>query len=240
MYTPSLPQAIDALEALTSAFDSPKDPILESLGETEVEHVAASAPIATPSSHYSPGVSSSIEERALSLLGSGVPGDSVASALGVTPARISQLLAIESFSSKVAALRYANLQKNNVRDEKYNSLEDQLLAKLERSLPLLIKPESILKAVTVVNGAKRRGHSTPEQVTNQQNIVNLVLPSVIANKFLVNINNQVTQAGDQELLTMASGNLLKQVEEATATRSKQASDIINTFNEQEQCTGKEE
>ena len=216
MYTPTLDTAMASIEASTSQEDS----ILESLGGTTTPEATINPEpeLQVPSSHYSPGVSTSVEERALSLLGSGVPAESVASALGVTPARISQLLAVESFSTRVAALRYENLQKHNVRDERYDSLEDKLLERLERSLPLLIKPESILKAVTVVNGAKRRGQSTPEQVTNTQNIVNLVLPSVIADKFSVNVNNQVTKAGDQELLTMASGNLLKQVEEATAAR----------------------
>jgi len=199
MYEPSLPIEQDSIT-------------LESLGGIE-EFVPA------PSSTYSTGLTSSTEERALSLLGSGVAAESVASALGVTPARISQLLSEESFSNKVATLRYENMQKHNVRDESYDSLEDTLLRKLEKSLPLLMRPESILKAITVVNGAKRRGQSAPEQVANQQNIVNLVLPSVIAAKFSVNIDNQVTKAGDQELLTMASGNLLKQVEDATAARA---------------------
>ena len=169
-----------------------------------------------PSTHYSPGVTSAVEEKALALLGAGVVAESVASALGVTPSRIAQMLAEDHFSQKVAALRYENLQKHNVRDGAYDALEDKLLTKLEASLPLLVRPESILKAISTVNGAKRRGQSAPQQVTNQQNVVNLILPSVVAEKFSVNVNNQVTKAGEQELLTMPSGNLLKQVEEAQA------------------------
>lgn len=165
-----------------------------------------------------PGISSSIEERALSLLGAGINSESVASALGVTPARISQLLAEKHFSQAVSKLRYENLQKHNKRDDLYDSLEDKLLIKLEKSLPLLVRPETILKAMTVVNGAKRRGQSAPQQVSNQQNIVNLILPAVIAEKFTIDINNQVTRAGDQDLMTMPSGNLLKQVEDAATIR----------------------
>jgi hypothetical protein len=154
----------------------------------------------------------------MQLLGSGINSDQVASALGVTPSRIAQLLAEESFAVKVAALRYESLQKHNKRDGAYDSLEDKLLDKLERSLPLLIKPESILKAIAIVNGAKRRGQSAPQQVTNTQNIVQLIMPQVIADKFTTNLDNQVVKAGEQELLTMPSGNLLKQVEEATASK----------------------
>ena len=168
----------------------------------------------TPSSHYSPGVTSGLEEKALNLLGSGIAAESVAAALGVTPGRIAQLLSEETFSDEVSKLRYKSLQSHNVRDSKYDSLEDRLLEKLEKSLPLMIKPETILNAMTRVNAAKRRGQSAPAQVVNQQNIINLTLPTVLADKFSIDINNQVVKAGDQELLTMASGNLLKQVEVA--------------------------
>lgn len=166
----------------------------------------------------STGLTTSIEEKALALLGSGIQAEAVASALGVTASRISQLLSREDFATKVAALRYENLQSHNVRDGKYDSLEDDLIYKLEKSLPLMIRPDTILKAISVVNNAKRRGQSAPEQASNHQNIVNLVLPSVIANKFITNINNQVTKAGEQELITISSGQLLNNTEAANKDR----------------------
>lgn len=179
-----------------------------------------------PSNHYSPGVTSGLEEKAMNLLGSGIAAESVASALGVTPGRIAQLLSKDAFSEEVARLRYASLQSHNVRDGKYDSLEDRLLGKLEKSLPLMMKPETILNALTRVNAAKRRGQSTPEQVVNQQNIINLTLPTVIADKFSLDINNQVVKAGEQELLTMPSGNLLKQVEDAQNAQEANGTAIL--------------
>jgi len=229
MYEKTLPDALSSmLDSIEDELLPPEtipdkaisDPLLDSLGgeisaEKEIED-SIPIPAPAPSSHYNTGQTTSTEERALSLLGSGISAEQVAGALGVTPSRISQLLAEEVFSKRVAELRYTNLQKHNERDGQYDSLEDKLITKLERSLPLLVRPESILKAITVVNGAKRRGQSGPQQVTNTQNVVNLILPQVIADKFSVNGDNQVTKAGEQELITMASGNLLKQVEDALA------------------------
>lgn len=200
--------------------------LLEQLGADTVAPASSDVttkPIGRKSSGNT-GTTSSIEDRALELLGSGVPAESVAAALGVTPSRIAQLLAQKHFSEAVAELRYASMQKHNRRDSAYDSLEDKLLAKLERQLPLLIKPESILNAMKIVNGAKRRGQSTPDTVSSKQAIINLVLPAVIAERFSVNINNQVTRAGEQDLLTMASGNLLAQVEEATEKREQALAD----------------
>lgn len=161
-----------------------------------------------------PTTNTSTEDRALSLLGSGVAPESVASALGVSASRISQLLSNKEFSEQVAGLRYENLQSHNVRDGAYDSLEDKLLTKLEKSMALMVRPETILKAIQVVNGAKRRGQSAPEQVTNQQNIVSLILPVMITQKFTTNTDNQVVSAGEQSLVTMPAGNLLSMTEAA--------------------------
>ncbi len=70
------------------------------------------------------GTSSSIEDRALVLLGAGIGGEAVANALGVTPSRISQLLSEQAFSDAVSTLRYENLQKHNNRDASYDTIED--------------------------------------------------------------------------------------------------------------------
>lgn len=77
------------------------------------------------------------EEKALALLGQGFDPSVVASACGVSPSRISQLLSREDFSESVALRRYEELQKNNIRDGKYDSLEDKLIEKLEGSLAMV-------------------------------------------------------------------------------------------------------
>ena len=160
------------------------------------------------------------EDRALSLLGSGIPAENVASALGVTPGRISQLLSSKTFAARVATLRYENLQQHNVRDATYDTLEDTLVQKLQRQIPLILRPMDTVRALQAINGAKRRGQSAPEQTATQQNIVALILPTIIAQKFTTNISNQVTKAGQQELITMQAGTLLSATEEKIATTEK--------------------
>lgn len=204
--------------------------ILSSLGG-EIEEVTPPSLLEEPditdkSNHYTPGQTSSTEEKAMILLGKGIGSEPVAAALGVTPSRISQLLSQEGFAQKVADLRYQNLQKHNERDGQYDKIEDKLLSKLDKAIPLLIKPESILKAITVVNSAKRRGQDSPDVATTNKNIVNLILPTNIAEKFTIDINNQVTRAGEQELLTMPSGNLLDRVEKAANQRLENKSEEL--------------
>ena len=179
------------------------------------------------------GVTSSTEERALILLGSGIKAEAVANALGVTASRISQLLSQEQFAAAVENLRYENLQRHNERDDKYDKLEDKLIEKLDRALNLIAKPDTLIRALSAVNNAKRRGQSSPEHVANHTNIVQLVLPTVIKEVFATNIDNQVVKAGEQELLTLPSGDLLKQVEIRQQERIEQAQDAKAKLPEQE-------
>jgi len=152
------------------------------------------------------------EERALSLLGSGIAPETVAASLGISASRISQLLSDENFAAQVASLRYENLAKHNRRDSEYDTLEDDLLERLKDCLPLMHRPMEILKAIQVINAAKRRGSSTPESIIEKQQIIQLTIPMQIINKFQTNIQGQVTsietsESTHQNLLTIQSGNL---------------------------------
>lgn len=171
------------------------------------------------------GMTSATEERALALLGSGLGAEIVANALGVSPSRISQLLSQDEFAAKVSALRFENISKHNTRDAKYDSLEDQVLEKLENTLPLVHRPMELTRILTTLNSAKRRGSSTPEGITQQSVVVNLVLPTQVINKFTFNANNQVVQVGEQNLVTIQSGTLLKRV----AATAEEARRIENEY-----------
>lgn len=154
------------------------------------------------------------EDRALTLLGQGLGPEIVASAVGVSTSRISQLLSDSEFAAKVAELRFTNLAKHNTRDNKYDTLEDKLLEKMENLLEYMHKPFEVLKAISVINAAKRRGSSAPEQLVGQRTVVQLVMPTQIINQFSspdqtiqLNINNQVTRAGGQDLVTVQSSQM---------------------------------
>lgn len=169
----------------------------------------------------------STESRALKLLGAGCNPEAVASAVGVSVSRISQLLSSTEFAAAVSDLRFQNLNKHNEVDAKYDSMEARLLDQLEDLLPLMMRPMEVLKAISVLNAAKRRGQSSPENVTNQSTVVNLTMPTLIMQNFTTNINNQVIKAGNQTLETMQSSNMLAQAKARAETRSIQNEILIS-------------
>lgn len=162
------------------------------------------------------------EERALNLLGTGVIPEQVAAAVGLTPSRISQLLSQEDFAAAVAELRFQNLSKHNERDAAYDALEDELIERMKDCLPLMVRPHEILKAIQVINSAKRRGASTQNNITEQQTVIQLILPTQILTQFQLNPQNQVVQAGDQPLVTIQSGTLLTKMKEKQNVQSRTA------------------
>ena len=149
----------------------------------------------------------SSESRALTLLGQGINPEMTASAVGLSTSRISQLLSDPEFAAQVADLRYKNLARHNERDLAYDTLEDTLLSRLRDLLPFMLKPIEVLKAIQVINAAKRRGASAPDSITAQQEVINLIMPVQIINQYTVNSANQVIKAGQQELVTVQSSRL---------------------------------
>lgn len=165
-------------------------------------------------SSHTTSQNSTTESRALALLGQGVPPTAVANALGVDISRISQLLSQEDFASAVVEKKFEALSRHNERDGAIDSLEDKLLEKLKDCLPFMTRPMELLKSFQILNLAKRRGQSAPESLTSKQTIVQLNIPSIILQKFTSNVHNQVVQVGQQSLITIQSGQLLKTMEAA--------------------------
>lgn len=168
---------------------------------------------------------SATESRALKLLGSGYTPATVAAACGVTESRISQLLSEDGFAEEVATLRFQSLEKYNEIDSTYDTLEKKLLKQLEDVLPLLMRPLEIAKVLGVLNAAKRRGATAPEQIHSQSTVVNLVMPNVIVQKFTTNINNQVIQAGEQTLETIQSNTLLGRSKQKKLENTSNITDV---------------
>lgn len=164
---------------------------------------------AIPQAHQEYKEYEGLQERILKMLGMGIDQHKVASAIGVEPSYISQLLADEDFKSQVQELKFANLTEATNRDKRYNGLEDKILDKIESDIdrnPLAFRNTmEKMKALTMVNGLKRRGAGVDENHSHvQQTTVQLIMPTVLFNRYVKSVDNQIVQAGNKDLLTMQS------------------------------------
>lgn len=154
-----------------------------------------------------------IQAKILTMLGNGLSNAIVATAAGVTEGYISQLLAEESFAMQVTQLRYESLQAHTARDNRYDKMEDALLEKMADLIPLMYRPAEVLRAIQVINAAKRRGASAPENITINNTVVNLSIPRHQFDRFTKTVDGQVVEVGDKSLVTIQSGTLLSKLKE---------------------------
>ena len=98
----------------------------------------------------STSTTSTTRERALSLLGQGVPPQACANALGVDISTISQLLSQDDFATAVIEKKFESLSKHNERDTRIDGMEDALLQKLSDCMPFMVRPMEILKSFQIL------------------------------------------------------------------------------------------
>lgn len=149
--------------------------------------------------------------QALELLGSGVSPAQTALALGVSESLISQFMSEEEFSTAVVQKRYEKLAKYDKIDSVYDDIEAKLLEKLKDCLVFMTDSNKILRAIQVINGAKRRGSVESATPIQHQEIVTINMPTKIVNNYIsqTSITNQITRVGDTDLVTIQPAALLK-------------------------------
>lgn len=134
------------------------------------------------------------------LLGNGLSNEIVATAVGVTPAYISQLMSNDDFASDVITLRTTTLAAATSRDRSWDGLEDTLLGMLADKVEqnMIYKPGDILRALQVVNNAKRRGNTAQDSLVINQAVINLSIPTIMVNNYKKNSNGEVVEVTSSE------------------------------------------
>ena len=170
-----------------------------------------------------------IKDKIVQMLGTGLSAEIVASATGVSPSYISQLMSDQQFSSQVITLRMANISEVSARDKKYDALEDKLLEKADSMIPFIHKPGEIFRFLTQINAAKRKGSFAPDTSSLHNSVViNLTLPDKLVAKYKVDINNQVIEVGELPMVTMSSGSLAEFASFQSSQPTKELSHVPYT------------
>ena len=155
-----------------------------------------------------------MKDRIQKLLGQGLSPKLVASAVGCDESYISQLLQDQGFALNVAEARCKEIEVIRERDIKYDTLEDQLIKKLEDILPIMLRPREILHAPQVINQARRRSEeflmdkSAAPSITN---VVVLSIPEKVVKQFELNHSNQIVSIEGRPLIPVSTNSLLTEL-----------------------------
>lgn len=170
------------------------------------------------------------ETKALELLALNFSQEEVASAVGLSPGRISQLISDPEFASQLATQRFDKLKKHNVADNELDEIEDSLRQQLKRVMPLAMKPMEVTRMLQSVNAMKRRGATAPQSAQAGRPVVSLRINAAILHRFAVNGANQVVEAttaeGTQSLVTIQSGGVQRLLNEQAKQLSHEKQPVL--------------
>lgn len=154
------------------------------------------------------------KERILNLLGSGLDSAVVASAVGVTPGYVSQLLADQDFASKVIERRTIELTRAKGLDDSWDEIEERLLDKIKDLIPFLTKPRDLIQLLVYANNAKRKTTLTAGAGAGGQegNTVTVNLPQIVINQYKITMAGGMTEVAGRTLDIMKSSDLMKSLE----------------------------
>lgn len=146
-----------------------------------------------------------LKQKIADLLGTGLSETTVAAAVGCTPSYVAQLLADTDFRAAVLDKRVLALQAHTVRDSLYDTLEDDLLNKLQETIPFMTRTAEITRALQVVNSAKRRGVGAQESssLENAKTVV-INMPTQIIYQYSKNANGEVIEVEGRPMVTATS------------------------------------
>ena len=155
-----------------------------------------------------------VAEQALKMLGTGLKPSIVASALAVSPAYISQLMADVDFANAVRERKVETLTKANEHDDNLHEVEVEALKKLRTAMQFTNKPGELARIFSIVNNAKRRGITNEDGMPEEgKTVVTLTLPSAARSRINLQVElneqNQVISAGNQRLGAIDPKSLLE-------------------------------
>lgn len=182
-------------------------------------------------------LATNLVDRIKQLLGGGVQPATVALTLGCDASYITQLLGNEQFADEVRQLKLRALQKQQVRDDAWDEMEDTLLAQMKKLLPMMIRPEMVMRALELANKAKRRGLAPTEQTIVNNTIVNLNMPERHLVQFQKNSRNEVIDVDGRPLATLPSTVITKlasQLQDSTLPKEQEIVHQIPTSSESSQ------
>lgn len=152
----------------------------------------------------------------------------VAHLAGVDVSYISQLMADEVFKESVLAERIMAGEAKVRMDDSADSMEQLLLDKLKRALPMMVKPMEIVRAYEVLNKAKRKV-DTGTLGSSQEGgtVLSLRIPKHTALRFRVDSRGEVIEVEGRPLVTMPSTGLLKLMGERGTNYGQELEDLGN-------------
>lgn len=170
----------------------------------------------------------STRTRIIALLGQGIQQSVVASACGVTPGWISQLLEDAAVREEVAKLRASSLQAAVTQDEELETIEAQALKIVKSKLAFVRTASEAAKIYSTLNRANRKLVAPVGETINAAGRqITVTLPAAASIHIQVNQQNQVVEIDGRSLATLPSSGLAGLAAKRPSLGLQTADDVIS-------------
>lgn len=149
-----------------------------------------------------------IKGKLVGFLAAGVPPSAAASAAGVTPAYVTQLLDDDEFRSAIVEASAASLEAAIAKDTKVEDIKTKALRVIEQKLPFVRTALEAARIYKMLDDTKKQA-PTGNQQTGQAGItmVNIFLPRAAGGSLKLNTLNQVIEVDGKTMATLPSREL---------------------------------
>jgi hypothetical protein len=167
-----------------------------------------------------------LQDRVKELLGKGLSGSVVASALGCDPSYVAQLMSEDEFRAAVTNMRAQGAETALKRDSKWDGLEDQMLDKLTMLVPMVTRVSDLARIAQIANNAKRTAKELANSNDTAAPTVTLVLPEAATVRFITNHSAQVVEVEGRSMAALPTKHLQTVMDE----RKKERLQLVHTPN----------
>lgn len=149
-----------------------------------------------------------VKGKLVSFLAAGVPPSAAASAAGVTPAYVTQLLDDEEFRTAVVEASAKSLEDAIAKDTKVEDIKAKALRVIEQKLPFVRSALEATRIYQILDSTKKQA-PTGTQQNGQAGItmVNIILPKAAGMSLKLNGLNQVIEVEGRTMATLPSREL---------------------------------
>lgn len=160
----------------------------------------------TPQAVMPPTINHTIQ-AIIKYAGRGFRQVEIAKAVGVEESYVSQVLSTPEYAALVEQFAVAQSEENEKFDEKLDKVEATALDIVSRKLNMATNLRDALNAATRLNAMKRRRDTAPATRAPQATIVPLILPQVVAVKYIANQQSEIVEVEGRTMLSATPASL---------------------------------
>lgn len=150
----------------------------------------------------------------------------IARAVGVDESYVSQIVNDPEYASQIEIAAVQETEKNSKYDDKLDLVEETAMDVVQRKLSLATSMKDALLVAQRVNMMKRRRDTAPATRQPQATVVNLVLPQIAVNNYVMNSQSEIIEVEGRTMISAAPAQLENLAKAVLGREPKKQQEVV--------------